>query len=153
MKGKPPSASAVDAHIYKVFPNDLNARYTMFGGRVMAIADRLALVVAERHSERVCVTVSIDDVHFLGPAREGDTLVFRAAINRSWTSSMEIGVRVDAENSDTSEAHHIVSAFFTFVALGDDNKPCAVPTVLPGNEEENHRYREAQRRRNTRLKK
>ena len=124
----------------------------MFGGRVMAIADRLALVVAERHSERVCVTVSIDDVHFLGPAREGDTLVFRAGINRSWTSSMEIGVRVDAENSFTAEVRHIVSAFFTFVALDDDGKPCAVPPVIPGDELEQRRYRDAQRRRKTRLK-
>lgn len=151
MKEKAPAASAIDAHIYKIFPNDLNARYTMFGGKVMAIADRLALVVAERHSGRVCVTACIDDVHFLGPAREGDTLVFRAMINRAWTSSMEIGVRVEAENSYKSETRHIVSALFTLVALDDDNQPCAVPPVLPQTETEQARYNAAERRRQSRL--
>lgn len=143
--------SAINAHIYKVFPNDLNAHYTMFGGRVMAISDRLALVVAERHSGKMCVTASIDNVHFLGPAKEGETLVFSAAMNRAWISSMEIGVRVVAENSYTGERRHIVSAYFTFVALDKDGNTCKTPKLLAETRDEKRRYRQAGKRRLSRI--
>ncbi|HJP37410.1 MAG: acyl-CoA thioesterase [Gammaproteobacteria bacterium] len=152
MKKKAVAESAIDAHIYKVFPNDLNAHYTMFGGRVMAISDRLALVVAERHSGNMCVTVSIDDVHFLGPAKDGETLVFSAAMNRAWTSSMEIGVRVVTENSYTGERRHIVSAYFTFVALDENGNTCGVPKLVPESKAEKRRYRQAGVRRQSRVK-
>lgn len=117
----------------------------------MSIADRLALVVAERHSEQTCVTVSIDGVHFLGPAKDGDTLIFSVAINRAWTSSMEIGVKVVAENSRTSEKRHVVSAYFTFVALDRDGSTAIVPRVLAGSAAEKRRYRAAGKRRKQRI--
>ena len=88
--------SAIEGHIYKVFPNDLNAHGTAFGGMIMAKCDRLSLVVAERHSSHVCVTVSVDSIHFMAPAKENDTLIFKVSINRAWNSSMEIGVKVVA---------------------------------------------------------
>ncbi len=89
-QGKAPSESAIDHNVYKVFPNDLNSKYTVFGGLVMS-----------------------------------------AAINRAWRSSMEIGVRVMAENSHARESRHVLSAYFTFVALGDDGAPESVPAVVP----------------------
>lgn len=151
MNGRRVAESAIDGHVYKLFPNDLNANHTVFGGVIMATCDRLALVVAERHSGRVCVTASADQFNFLAPARDGDTLVFRAAINRAWTSSMEIGVKVMAENSYTGEERHIVSAYLTFVALDKDNRPVAVPPVRVESPLESRRHDEAEIRRQARL--
>lgn len=151
LPGKSVSASKIDAHIYKIFPNDLNSHNTVFGGVIMATADRLALVVAERHSGQTCVTASVDDMHFLQAARGGDTLVYRASLNRAWGSSMEIGVQVLAENSYTGDTRHILSAYFTFVCLDDDNKPAKVPPVIPETEEERLRYEAAGIRREHRL--
>ncbi|RLT92478.1 acyl-CoA thioesterase [Ketobacter sp.] len=149
---KPVSASSVQNHVYKVFPNDLNAHYTIFGGLIMSLCDRVALVVSERHSGKVCVTASVDSFHFVAPAKDGDTLLISASVNRTWSSSMEIGVRVDAENSFSGEKKHIVSAYFTFVALGPDNRPCEVPDINPQTTEELRRYQGAQVRRDARLK-
>lgn len=144
--------SAVDDHTYKVFPNDLNSYGTVFGGLVMAILDRIALVVAERHSSKTCVTVSVDSMHFLGPAQRGDILLFSASINRSWRSSMEIGVKVVAEHWQTGVKSHILSAYFTFVALDEKQKPAEVPHVLPVTDIEKRRYEEANIRRERRKK-
>ena len=148
---KPISASLIDSHIYRIFPNDLNSHNTVFGGVIMAIADRLALVVAERHSGKTCVTVSIDDVHFLQAAYGGDTLIFKAALNRAWKSSMEIGMHVQAEDSRTGDLRHIVSAYFTFVALNEHNEPTPIPRAIPETDEQKQRYEEAQLRREYRL--
>ncbi len=144
--------SAVDNHTYKIFPNDLNHYGTAFGGMIMAICDRIALVVAERHSRKTCVTASVDSMHFLRPAGEGDILLFNAAINRSWTTSMEIGIRVEAERFQTGEKRHIVSAYFTFIALDDHKKPTEVPAVEPETPLEKRRYEEAGDRRESRKK-
>lgn len=149
--GKAPAESAVEQNVYKVFPNDLNSKYTVFGGLVMGLCDRTALIVAERHSGAPCVTAAVDSLNFVAPARAGDTLVIKAAVNRSWRSSMEIGVRVIAENSHTGDTRHVVSAYLTFVALSDDGKPQSVPAVLPGSDDEDRRYDEAGQRREQRL--
>ena len=146
------SESCVEDHTYKIFPNDLNSNDTVFGGLVMAILDRVACVAAERHAERVCVTVSVDSMHFLAPARKGEVLVFKAAVNRSWTSSMEVGVRVVAENSTTRQVKHILSAYLTFVALDAHGKPAQVPVLKPDTKIEVRRYEEAGRRRDLRQK-
>ena len=125
--GKAPSESAIEQNVYKVFPNDLNSKYTVFGGLVMSLCDRTALIVAERHSGRPSVTAAVDSLNFVAPARAGDTLIIKASANRAWRSSMEIGVHVSAENSHTGESRHVVSAYFTFVALSDDGEPQSVP--------------------------
>lgn len=150
-KAKPVSASAIENHVYKVFPNDMNAHNTVFGGMIMAKCDRLALVVAERHSGHVCVTAAVDSIHFRAPAKGNDTLLFSLSLNRSWGSSMEIGCKVIAENSYTGEVRHILSAFFTFVALDSDDKPVDVPAVEPDSEEQKRRFNDARIRRESRL--
>ncbi|WP_100638418.1 acyl-CoA thioesterase [Marinobacter salexigens] len=149
---KPVSASAIEKHVYKVFPNDMNSHDTVFGGMIMAKCDRLALVVAERHSTCVCVTAAVDSIHFRAPAKGNDTLLFSLALNRSWGSSMEIGAKVVAENSYTGETRHILSAFFTFVALDEDDKPVNVPAVVPETAKQRQRFDNAEIRREGRLK-
>jgi len=152
-EGRNVAYSAINEHIYKIFPNDLNSNKSVFGGRIMETADRLAVVVAERHSSNECVTASVDDMHFINPAREGDILVFSAAVNRAWNTSMEIGVLVQAENSFTGERWNILTAYFTFVSQNKDGSKSQVPAILPETENEKRRYEEAQYRREVRLKK
>ena len=152
MKGKSVKASAVDNHTYKVFPNDLNSYGTAFGGMIMAICDRTALVVAERHSKKTCVTASVDSMHFLKPAGQGDILLFSAAINRTWRTSMEIGVKVVAEHYETGEKRHILSAYFTFIALDENKQPTEVPPIIPEGPAEKQRFEEANDRRENRKK-
>ncbi|MEM9530536.1 MAG: hotdog domain-containing protein, partial [Pseudomonadota bacterium] len=81
MTPKTPRESAVDHNVYKVFPNDLNSEYTVFGGLIVSLCDRTALIVAERHSGHSCVTAALDSLEFRAPARTGDTLVIKAAVN------------------------------------------------------------------------
>jgi acyl-CoA hydrolase len=149
--GKQPADSAVEQNVYKIFPNDLNSEYTVFGGLVMGLCDRTALIVAERHSGLTCVTAAVDGLNFLAPARSGETLIVKAAVNRAWRSSMEIGVYVAAENSHNGDIRHVVSAYLTFVALDDSGKPATVPRVLPRSAVEKRRYEKAQQRREARL--
>lgn len=150
-KGKSPSESAVEQNVYKIFPNDLNSEYTVFGGLVMGLCDRTALIVAERHSGKSCVTAAVDSLEFVAPARSGETLVVKAAINRAWRSSMEIGVHVAAENSFRGDTRHVVSAYLTFVALDKKGSPKPVPAVLPETDVERRRFEAAGERRNARL--
>jgi len=144
---KPVSVSAIQEQYYKIFPEDLNASNTMFGGQIMAMLDRVALVVAERHSEQTCVTVAVNTLNFLGPAQQGDILLFQAALNRSWRTSMEVGVRVFAKNYKKNLRRHIASGYFIFVAVDDCRAPIAVPCVLPESADEKRRYEEAGLRR------
>jgi acyl-CoA hydrolase len=113
VRGKPVSESAIIDQVVEVFPDDLNSHGTLFGGRVLYLMDTLASIVAKRHSGNVCVTLGLDSVHFLNPARRGDILVFMASVNRTWTTSMEVGVRVEAEDFRTLEHKHIISAYFS----------------------------------------
>ncbi len=146
------SASAVREQVYMVFPNDLNANDTVFGGLIMAHMDRYAAVAADRHSAGVTVTASVDAVHFIAPARRGDVLIFNAAVNRAWNSSMEVGVKVDAQSYDGKDRRHILSAYLTFVALDSNGKPRPVPPLQAETPEEIRRYQEAQLRRELRLR-
>jgi acyl-CoA hydrolase len=148
---KPVSDSAIHDQTAVVFPNDLNAYGTLFGGRVLDLCDRVSGVVAKRHSGAVCVTLGIDSVRFLAPAKHGDILVFKSAVNRVWKTSMEIGVKVFKEDFRTLQRVHILSAYFTFVALDDHLKPIQAPLVIPETSEDKRRYEAAEKRRQQRL--
>lgn len=150
-KGKYVSESAINDQTAVVFPNDLNAYGTLFGGRVLELADRTAGVVAKRHSGRDCVTLGIDSVKFLAPAQHGEILVIKAAINRVWKTSMEIGLKVFAEDYKISKSKHIFSAYFTFVAVDDSLKPVAIQPIIPTTDEEKRRFEQAEVRRKHRL--
>lgn len=144
--------SAVYDQAYMIFPNDLNANDTVFGGLIMAQMDRYSAVVADRHSGGVTVTVAVDAVHFIAPARRGDVLIFNVVVNRAWGSSMEIGCRVEAESTGDDKRRHILSAYSTFVAMDAAGKPRPVPAITPVTPAEIRRYGEAQLRRELRLK-
>jgi acyl-CoA hydrolase len=144
--------SAVREQVYMVFPNDLNPNNTVFGGLIMAQMDRFASVAADRHAGGICVTVGVDAVHFIAPARGGDVLIFNAAVNRAWTSSMEVGCKVEAELIGGGDRRHVLSAYLTFVAMGADGKPRPVPPIVAETREERLRYEEAQLRRQARLR-
>jgi acyl-CoA hydrolase len=148
----PVAHSAVREQVYMVFPNDLNANDTVFGGMIMAAMDRLCAVVADRHAGGVTVTVSVDAVHFMAPARRGDVLVMHASVNRAWTSSMEIGCKVEAEAVGSTVRRHILSAYLTFVAVDTHGKPRPVPSLATETPDEKRRYLEADLRRASRLK-
>jgi len=152
MDAKPVSASAINDQTAIVFPNDLNTLGTLFGGRVMEMADRVAAVVAKRHSGRNCLTLGIDSVRFLARASHGDILIFKASINRVWRTSLEIGLKVFAEDFRTMQHKHIVSAYFTFVAVDENLCPVPIPAVIPETQDEKRRYEQAELRREQRLK-
>ncbi|MDO8600390.1 MAG: acyl-CoA thioesterase [bacterium] len=150
---RPVSSSAMNDQSYIVMPTDMNIRGTMYGGQVMKILDSFAATVAMRHSERMCVTLSADEMRFLAPAYLGEELRFQIAVNRVWGTSMEIGAKVSAYNLLTGEQRHVVSAYFTFVALDENGISTRVRRVLPETNDEARRYHEADVRRAERLEK
>lgn len=145
------SYSAVREQVHLVFPNDLNARDTVFGGLILSLIDRFSVVVADRHAGGTCVTVGVDAVHFIAPARRGDVLIFNASVNRAWGTSLEVGCRVEAELGGGGERRHILSAYLTFVAMDEHSRPRPVPPVVPETDVERARYDEAALRRKSRL--
>lgn len=152
MRGKCVADSALDNQKHGVRPEHLNNRNTVFGGHVMSLIDTTAAIVARKHAEKPCVTVSIDSVHFISPIYPEDHIVMYAAVNRTWRTSLEVGVKVFAENPETGERRHVASAYLTFVALDENNRPAAVPSLIPKTAENRRRYKEANIRRTVRLK-
>ena len=150
--GKAVHDSAINDQTAIVFPDDLNSLGTLFGGRVMEQCDRVCAVVARRHANRNCVTLGIDSVRFLASARHGDVLIFEAAVNRVWRTSMEIGVKVFVEDFRTLQRKHIVSAYFTFVAVDENMNPIPAPPVIPETDDEKRRFAQADDRRRARIR-
>lgn len=151
MEGKPVSASFVIDQVIKVFPEDLNAHGTLFGGRIMHMIDVLAMTVAKRHSGKTCITSGVDSVRYINPAHRGDILICRASVNCTWQTSMEVGVKVIAEDFRSLEQKDILSAYFTFTAIDDENSPALVVPVIPETSEQIARYEAAEKRRKVRL--
>lgn len=147
----PVAYSSVTDQVHMVFPNDLNANDTVFGGLIMALMDRLAVVVASRHAGRVCVTAGVDAVNFIAPARRGDVLIYSVAVNRAWNTSMEVGCKVEAQLIGGGDKRHIVSAYLTFVAMDEQGRPQPVPELVPQTDAEKLRFEEAALRRSSRL--
>lgn len=150
MEGKSVSASAIQQY-HEIFPQDLNPKKTMFGGKAMELIDRIAGTVAHKHSGRICVTLGMDSLRFLSPARMGEHLLLKAAVNRVWNRSMEIGVKIVAENFQSGESRHVVSAYLTFVALDESCQPTAITPVIPETDDEKRRYEKADQRREMRF--
>ena len=130
---------------------DANASQDIHGGTIMKLVDEAAGAASVRHSRRRTVTASMDRMSFLVPIKIGQLVTFTATVNAAWRTSMEVGVRVDAEDPRTGVIEHASTAYLTFVALDDEGRPTAVPGVRPQTAEEERRLREAQIRRRHRL--
>lgn len=136
---------------YPIFPNDLNPQGTIFGGRVLELIDMFCGIVARRHSEKVCVTASMDSIDFIAPATSGDLLIFKVSVNNAWNTSCEVGVKILVEDPQTQKRKHLSSAYLTFVALDENKKPALMPKIIPKTPREKRRFREAEKRRQIRL--
>lgn len=150
MEAKAPSESTtILAHWMGIA--DANANQDIHGGTIMKLVDEAAGAASVRHSRRRTVTASMDRMSFLVPIKIGQLVTFTATVNAAWTTSMEVGVRVEAEDPRTGVVQHASTAYLTFVALDDDGRPTPVPPVTPGTPEEERRRREAELRRRHRL--
>ena len=150
LPGKPVRES-VSEYFEIALPNDANPLGNLLGGRVMHLVDLCGALAAARHSRQPVVTASVDHMTFLHPVHIGDLVVLRSTVNRVFSTSMEIGVKVWVENLRTGVVRHTSSAYLTFVALNKEGKPTAIPPVIPETEEEVRRFDEAGARRTYRL--
>lgn len=132
-------------------PNDANGLGNVLGGKVMHLVDLAGAMAAMRHARRPVVTLSVDQLLFLHPVRVGELIVLRSSVNRVFRTSMEVGVKVTTEKLMTGERRHTCSAYLTFVALDENQRPTPITPVIPETEEEQRRYRQAGERRRYRL--
>lgn len=134
-----------------MMPQDANLAGNVFGGTILKIVDEIAYVAATKHVRANVVTVSLDRMSFLSPVRIGDLLTLKAKVNAVWRSSMEIGIRVEAEDPKTGEVRHTGSSYLTIVSLDSSGKPCEAPGLILETPEDHRRNQEARRRRERRL--
>jgi acyl-CoA hydrolase len=146
---KPSESTSILAHWMGL--SDANSSGNVHGGTVMKLVDEAAGLAAIRHSRRRVVTASMDRMTFLVPVEVGELVTFTATVNAAWNTSMEVGVRVEAESPRSGGSRHTSTAYLTMVALDDDGRPTAVPPLQPSTADEERRRREAEFRRANRL--
>jgi len=142
------SASEYSEIALPIYANPLG---DLLGGRVMHLVDMAGALAASRHSRQAVVTASVDQMTFLRPVHIGQLVVVRSTVNRSFRSSMEVGVKVMVEDLGTGEVRHTSSAYLTFVALDAEGRPVEIPSVTPETSAEKRRYQDAGQRRSIRL--
>jgi acyl-CoA hydrolase len=124
-------------------PDQANPYGTAFGGVIVAWMDMIASMAAQRHCGKEVVTAGIDSIVFKEPIHVGDHVVLKSSINYAGRTSMEVGVRVIRENPYSGTEVVATTAHLTFVALGENKKPIAVPPILPESDDEKRRYENA----------
>lgn len=134
-----------------MMPTDANNLGHVFGGAILSMIDTTAAISAMRHARATCVTVSIDRVDFREPIHIGDLVIMKSAVNYAGRTSIEVGVRVEAEHLTTGERRHTNSAYVTFVAVDRNGRPIEVPALVPETEEEQRRFTAAEARRRRRI--
>ena len=151
MEGKRVKDSAVTlAQI--MTPQDVNQAGNVHGGVITKFVDTAGGLVARRHARSNVVTASIDRLDFYHPVYVGDVVTLKASLNMVGSTSMEVGVRVETEEPVTGETRHVVSAYLTYVSLDEQHKLRLVPPLILESEVEERRNREAQSRREIRLR-
>lgn len=150
MEGRPirESVSELSEFALPIYANPLGY---LLGGRIMHLVDLAAATAAMRHSRCPVVTASVDSFLFLNPIHIGQLITLRASVNRVFRTSMEIGVKVVAEDLQTGVIRHTNSSYLTFVALSPEGTPRAIPPVIPETDAEKRRYESAALRRQSRL--
>ncbi|MFY9512650.1 MAG: acyl-CoA thioesterase [Rubrivivax sp.] len=131
-------------------PDMANFSGNVHGGTILKLLDQVAYACASRYARRYVVTLSVDQVMFRQPIHVGELVTFLASVNSTGSSSMEIGIKVVAENIRTQVVRHANSCFFTMVAVGDDGKPVPVPPRVPNTPDEQRRHDAAQVRKELR---
>ena len=134
-----------------VLPNDTNQLGNLLGGTLMHWIDIAAAISSQRHSNRVCVTASVDELIFHQPIRLGEIVTLQASVNRVFRSSMEVGVLVTAQGSGGKVSRRANTAYLTFVALDEKGNPVPVPAIHPESDVEQKRFQQALVRRKRRL--
>lgn len=134
-----------------MMPQDANNLGHVFGGVILSMMDKCAAIAAFRHSRMNVVTVSIDRVDFREPIHVGDLVLMKASVNYAGRSSMEVGVRIEAEELLTGSRRHTNSCYLTFVAVDRNGRPIEVPELRPETPDEVRRYEAALQRRQRRL--
>lgn len=146
-KPKPAHLSTVETY-HLVLPSHANALGSIFGGTIMSWIDIAAAICAQRHSERVCVTASIDALHFISPIEVGDSVHLRARVVFTGKSSMMIEVRAEHENVRSQGGRSLSAlAYLTFVALDEKRRPTRVPPLKLMSAQDRADFEAAQRRR------
>ena len=149
-KKKTPNESLVSM-TELVLPNDTNTLNNLMGGRLMHWMDIVSAIAAQRHSNRIVVTASVDNISFRQPILLGHVVTLKAKVTRAFNSSMEVRIDVESEDIPSGKKSLSNSAFFTFVAVDQSGRPIDVPEVEPETEEEKSLYEGALRRRQLRL--
>jgi len=134
-----------------MMPQHSNNLDHVFGGVILAMMDTASAVSAIRHARMNCVTVSVDRVDFREPIHLGDLVIMKCSVNFVGRTSMEVGVRVEAENLQTGVRRHTNSCYLTFVAIDRNGRPVEVPPLVPETDEEIRRHEGAKERRRRRL--
>jgi acyl-CoA hydrolase len=135
-----------------VLPHHANQLGKLLGGQLMHWIDICAALCASKHNQRICVTASVDKIDFHHPIIVGNAVTLSASVNRVFTTSMEIGVKVYAENFKEGSKVHTNTAYLTFVSVDNDGKPVKAIAAVPESDDEKRRYNEALQRRDARLK-
>ncbi len=148
-----PASSSVVSLIRQMDLTDANMLGNVHGGEVMKMVDTAGGLAAMKHCGGPVVTVAMDEMSFIEPVYVGDVVTVRAMVNDAGRTSLEVGVRVEADNVVTGRRVHTSSAYLVYVALDAEGKPRAVPPVIPETEEEQQRQQEAKLRREARLAK
>ncbi len=150
LPAKSVASSRIQLH-QLMLPEHANAFGKVHGGLIMKMVDEAGGICAMRHSARPCVTVAMDSMTFRSPVAVGDVLECSASVNWVGTTSLEVGVKVHAENPITGRVSHTNSAYLVYVALDDEGRPAPVPELLRVTPEDHRRWAEAEARQRRRL--
>lgn len=134
-----------------VLPNHTNQLGNLLGGQLMHWIDICAALASSKHSQRVCVTASVDRIDFHHPIKLGNVVTLVASVNRAFRTSMEVGVKVFTESFLEGKRIHSNTAYLTFVSVDENGKPVETYEIVPETEDEKRRFEEALKRRKTRL--